>query len=56
MLGPCLLPYPAASGDGVYSNRTFPCGGSAMGKALTPVSFGGCQSAALLLKYFSTAL
>lgn len=41
---------------GCVSNRTFSCCGSAVGRELTPISFGGCQSAALLLKYFSTPL
>lgn len=51
----CAGPLFAASGDGVYFNGTFPCCGNAVGRAL-PVSFEGCQSAALLWKYFSSPL
>lgn len=56
VLDPCLLPYPAASGYGAYFNRAFSCCRSAVERALTPISFGGCQSAPLLLKYFSIPL
>lgn len=45
-----------SSEGAVHFTRTFPCCGNAVGRARTPVSFEGCQSAALLLKYFSTPL